>query len=118
MSSDEFLKKAGCVMRVVCGKKWTDLNETKEDKIRFCGDCGKSVFYTQNSDELKFAASNGLCVYIDAESDLERSTLSDKFQQFEIKRERIRKIEAKALARLHSGPLMGSVIINDESDKK
>ena len=111
MNAIKLLKGAGCEMKVVCGKQWTELNITEQDGIRFCGDCKKLVFYTKTAAELKVAARKGLCVYIVPDTSAERV---DKFDEFTKKflptRERIRQIEAKALRQMNR-PLMGHAII-------
>ena len=38
------LKRADCLMEVVCNKKWDQLVATEEEGIKFCGDC-KNLFF-------------------------------------------------------------------------
>jgi hypothetical protein len=110
MKTLELLHRAGCDMEVVCDKKWEDLLETEVDEIRFCEDCKKPVFYTTTPAELRLAAEQKLCVYI-APNSLAHRIKTERFtQQSEIMRQRIKKIEAKALRRM-KGATLGSVII-------
>ena len=103
-------------MEVVCGKKWEDLDETDVDGIHFCMDCKNSVFYTETPAELRVAAERGLCVYIAPGSLAEKNRMPIPGRSFGVSRERIQKIEAKALKNL-SGPLMGSVVIKKEENE-
>jgi len=116
MSLDKFLQSADCEMEVVCGKKWEDLDETDVDGIHFCMDCKKSVFYTETPAELRVAAERGLCVYIAPGSLAEKNRLSIPERSFSVSRERIQKIEAKALKNL-GGQLMGSVVIKKQKNE-
>ena len=110
METFEMLDGAGCDMEVVCEKKWTDLLKTDVDGIRFCTDCKKSVFYTKTATELRLAAERSLCVYIEPDSSASIARNKQLFKQFDVSRERIRAIEAKALRRM-KGPTLGAVII-------
>ena len=110
METFEMLDSAGCDMEVVCEKKWTDLLKTDVDGIRFCIDCKTSVFYTKTATELRLAAERGLCVYIEPDSSASMARNKQLFKQFDVSRERIRAIEAKALRRM-KGPTLGAVII-------
>ena len=113
MSVEKILNSAGCEMEVVCGKRWEELDVTEEDGIHFCNDCKKLVFYTETSAELRLAAERGLCVYIVPGSSAARMREPVPEMNFEISRERIREIEAKALKRM-KGPTMGVAIIKKE----
>jgi hypothetical protein len=106
----EMLEKAGCDMKVVCDKKWTDLLRTDVDGIRFCADCKQSVFYTTTPAELRLAAERKLCVYILPDSSASMVKTKKLVKQFDVSRERIKAIEAKAL-RCIKGPTVGAVII-------
>ena len=110
MEPFEILDKAGCDMEVVCDKKWIDLLETDVDGIRFCSDCKKSVFYTTTPAELRLAAERKLCVYIVPNSPASRAKNEQPTRQFNVSRENVKEIEAKALSSIR-GPLLGSVII-------
>jgi hypothetical protein len=110
METFEMLDKAGCDMEVVCDKKWNDLTKTDVDGIRFCADCKKSVFYTTTPAELRIAAERKLCVYIVPDSSASVAKSRQPFKQFDVSRERIREIEAKALRRM-KGPTLGAAII-------
>lgn len=100
MDTHEILKAADCRMEVVCKKVWSDLDETDEEGIRFCRDCKQAIFYTSTPAEVRVAAEKGYCVYIVPDS------AADQRRRFDITRERIREIEAKALKRLN-GPTLG-----------
>jgi len=102
MDTYEMLKRADCLMEVVCNKKWDQLVATEEEGIKFCGDCKKLVFYTQTPSELLVAAKKGLCVYIAPNSKAKQERDSSET--------RLRKIEAKALRKL-MGPSLGVAII-------
>lgn len=107
METDEILKAAGCQMEVNCGKQWAELDETEIDGIRFCNDCKKAIFTASTPAELRVAAEKGVCVYIVPDSP---ASIIQTQNKFDITRERIRKIEAKALLKL-KGPTMGVPII-------
>jgi len=114
MPRNKLLDAAGCEIRVVCGKKWSDLDETEQDGIRFCGECKKRVIYTKTTYELKSAAEKKLCVYIDSDSSSQPSeNFNAPTNNFVVTRERIRQIEAKALSRMRR-PLMGHAIIRQD----
>lgn len=106
----EILDKAGCDIKVVCDKKWTDLLKTGVDGIRFCTDCKKSVFYTTTPAELRLAAERKLCVYIAPNSSASIAKTKQTIKKFDFSRERIGIIKAKALRRM-KGPTLGVVII-------
>lgn len=110
METQELLDAASCNMKVVCGKKWDELEETDEPGIRFCSKCKQAIFYTTTSAELRIAAEKQVCVYIVADSQADQCQIIDHINFPEITRERLRKIEAKALGRL-KGPTMGVPII-------
>ena len=111
MTTKKLLDAADCKMKVVCGKRWTDLNATEQEGIRFCGECKKLVFYTTTAAELKVAAEKQLCVYIAPDTSAEREeSLNALAKNLVPTRERIRQIEAKALSRMNR-PLLGHVII-------
>ena len=118
MTTHKLLKAAFCEMKVVCGKQWTELNATEQDGIRFCVDCKKLVFYAKTAAELKVAAEKGLCVYIDSDTSAERANNFNELDKiFVPTRERIRQIEEKALRRMNR-PLMGHVIIRQDTDSE
>lgn len=110
MVMQEILDKAGCDLKVVCDKKWTDLLKTGVDRIRFCADCKKSVFYTNTPAELRLAAERKLCAYIVPNSSASMPKTKQSIKQFDVSKERIGAIEAKALRRM-KGPTLGVVII-------
>ena len=110
METFEILDKAGCDMEVVCDKKWTDLLETDVDGIRFCADCKKSVFYTTTPAELRLATERKFCVYIVPHSSASVAKNKQLHKQYDVSRERIRNIEAKALRKI-KGPTVGVPII-------
>jgi hypothetical protein len=105
----KMLDKAGCDMKVVCDKKWSDLLKTDVDGIRFCADCKKSVFYTNRPDKLCLAAERQWCVYIVPDISASMAKTKQLIKQFHVSREQIRAIEAKALRRM-KGPTLGAVI--------
>ena len=110
MMAKSLLKQAKCEMQVVCNKKWEQLSPTDESGIKFCGDCKKLVFYTETAAELNLAAKRGLCVYIVPRSLASAKGVSMQYDFPGITRERIKKIEERALKRL-KGPTLGVPII-------
>ncbi len=108
MDSNQILNNANCKLKVVCHRNWDDFEKTEEDGIKFCNHCKQAVFLTRTSAEVRIAAEKGLCVYI-----VPMSEAWDSGQLFDISRERIRAIEAKALRKMKSGHLTGQVIIRD-----
>ncbi len=118
MATNKLLDAANCEMKVVCGKRWTDLYATEQDGIRFCNDCKKLVFYTKTAVELKVASEKQLCVYIVPDTSAEQSEdFYALVKDFVVTRDRIRKIEAKAISRINR-PLMGHVIIRQDLNKE
>ena len=97
MSPKKLLKEADCEMKVICGRDWTEFEETELDGVRFCTGCEKAVFYTRTREELRIAAKKGLCVYIAPEFDNRPESVA----------ERIKAIEANAIANMDR--LTGSV---------
>jgi hypothetical protein len=102
MTLNKFLNQANCEMKVICEKKWNDLNQTEEEGIRFCSDCKKLVFYTKTSEELKIAAKKGVCVFIESGSSAEYADILEKKiikleDQFSESFERIRQIDSYSI---------------------
>lgn len=111
MNSNQILNNANCELTVVCGRNWDDFDKTEEDGIKFCNHCQQAVFLTRTSAEVRIAAEKGLCVYI-----VPMSEAWESGQLFEVSRERIRAIEAKALRKMQRGHLTGQVKIRDSED--
>lgn len=108
MTPNQILNNAKCELTVVCGRNWDEFVDTEEDGIKFCNHCQQAVFLTRTSAEVRIAAEKGLCVYIVPMSDA-----WENLQLFDISREQIRAIEAKALRKMKRGPLTGQVKIRD-----
>jgi hypothetical protein len=106
----QILQQADCEMKFVCSKKWDELAETELDGVRFCGGCKKAVFYASTAAELRVAAERGLCVYIVPDSAASTLHNLDQICFPQLTRERLRRIEAKALRRL-KGPTLGVPIV-------
>lgn len=53
-----------CWFRFECSKKWHDLTETNNSKVRFCSKCEKTVHLCLTSNELKEAIEQNLCVAV------------------------------------------------------
>lgn len=51
-----------CEMKVRCPKFWGDLNQTENDLVRDCDECGKSVHFIKSEEELEDAAMKGNCI--------------------------------------------------------
>ncbi len=45
-----------------CSRTWRSLEKSKDEKIRFCGDCEKNVHYTEELTEFVHLANEGKCV--------------------------------------------------------
>lgn len=110
METQQLLDAANCEMKVVCGIKWSELKSTDEPGIRFCGKCKQLIFFTTTVAELRIAAEKKFCVYIVPGSHADPTRPVEHINFPEITRERLRKIEEKALKRL-KGPTMGVAII-------
>jgi hypothetical protein len=116
MNTNKLLKAAGCEMKVVCGKKWSELNTTEQDGIRFCEDCKKLVFYTKTVSELKVAAAKKFCAYIVPDTSAEQlDNLNEFTKKFLLVRERIRQIKPRALRQMNK-PLLGHAISRQDPD--
>ena len=110
LKKTDFLKQSGCEMTVVCGKTWEQLSSTADDGHRYCTDCKKDVFLVSTPAELRRAAKQKRCVYINPTPAQPIEPFIDAQVNFRVTRERIRMIEKKALAML-SQPLLGAVKI-------
>lgn len=57
-----------CTFKFECDMEWDLLEESHEgafDKVRFCGRCSKSVFFSENDDELRENMKLNRCVAVD-----------------------------------------------------
>lgn len=62
---DSLAEIRNCEFRVECPKQWTELQETRNEKIRFCGSCKRSVHYCKTPAELQRAIIKNYCVAVE-----------------------------------------------------
>jgi hypothetical protein len=60
MNSD--LNVNNCTQGFQCPQKWTDLDSTDNETVRFCQDCEQFVFLCQSPEELEFHAKRLHCI--------------------------------------------------------
>jgi len=108
LKKTDFLKKSGCEMTVVCGKTWEQLSSTEDNGRRYCADCKKDVFLVSTPTELRRAARQERCVYINPTPAQPIEPFTDAPIKFRVSRERIREIEKKALEKMKQ-PFLGAV---------
>jgi hypothetical protein len=54
-----------CRFAFKCEQKWDDLNETRDDDIRFCKDCQREVYLSLDEESLVENIRLNRCVAID-----------------------------------------------------
>ena len=65
-------KRVVCKFKFLCDKTWDELQEIEgEEQLRFCNGCLQPVFYTSTYDELVVNVSEGRCVAIAHDSDID-----------------------------------------------
>lgn len=52
-------------MDFVCPKKWNEMTPTENNKVRFCGDCQKNVYFCDNIIEARDLGQQGCCIGLD-----------------------------------------------------
>ena len=62
---DSLAEIRNCEFRVKCPRQWTELQETRNEKIRFCGSCKRSVHYCKTPAELQRAIIKNYCVAVE-----------------------------------------------------
>lgn len=58
-----------CNYRKLCPQTWENLEETKNEKVRFCDMCRREVFYAVNKKEAVKLARNRKCVAFEMTED-------------------------------------------------
>lgn len=52
-----------CKFETLCEKRWVDLSEIEgEEKVRYCKDCMKPVFFCTSYEELRIHAKESHCI--------------------------------------------------------
>jgi len=52
-----------CKFKTLCEKRWGDLSEIEgEEKVRYCSDCMKPVFFCTTYEELRMHAEESHCI--------------------------------------------------------
>lgn len=51
-----------CKLQFECAKRWGDLQQTDNPKVRFCNACSTSVFFCSTAQEIIAAILNKTCV--------------------------------------------------------
>lgn len=59
--SNTFIRN--CSWGYSCDKKWNDMINTDTNGVKFCGDCQREVFSTENVNELAKNIALNRCVY-------------------------------------------------------
>lgn len=62
---DSLVEIRNCEFRFECPKLWAELQETENQKIRFCEACNRSVHYCKTPSELQRAIINNYCVAVE-----------------------------------------------------
>lgn len=62
---DENISIRNCRFAFKCDKKWDDLDETRNDNIRFCNTCEKEVYFCNDDSELAQNVRLNRCVAFD-----------------------------------------------------
>ena len=55
-----------------CSKKWNELEETDDDRVKLCNQCNESVHLAENMDELDTHSEHGRCVMLRLKKDNEQ----------------------------------------------
>ncbi|MGI9558516.1 MAG: hypothetical protein ACR2NQ_02455 [Thermodesulfobacteriota bacterium] len=66
--SEEIIEN--CEFSFKCPLKWERLTETKDDKIRFCGECERNVYFCKDDEELAKHVERGDCVAVIQEKEM------------------------------------------------
>lgn len=61
-SSINDLTIRNCPFRFRCTQKWSQLQETPDSLVRFCGECQKNVHYCSSDGEIAAALRSNKCV--------------------------------------------------------
>lgn len=61
---DDGLTIQNCVFAFKCTSKWSELRETRDENIHFCGECQKEVYLCEDDEELVEAVRLNRCVAI------------------------------------------------------
>ena len=49
-------------MEYICSKSWSELQETKEQNIKYCNFCNKDVYFCDRNIDLEIALQKNLCI--------------------------------------------------------
>jgi hypothetical protein len=60
-----------CRFAFKCNAKWDELVHTRNDEIRFCGECQREVYYCYSDDDLAESIRLNRCIAITPYSDSE-----------------------------------------------
>jgi hypothetical protein len=58
------IKIRNCVFGFRCAQNWDAMDETSRADVRFCRECGKDVYFVENTIELSEAIGLNRCVAI------------------------------------------------------
>ena len=56
-----------CVFSFRCEKKWGNLEQLSDDRVRFCHDCRRTVHFCRTDGELREAITRNDCVCIEVQ---------------------------------------------------
>ena len=63
-NSESKIKIRNCVFGFRCAQNWEAMDETSRADVRFCRECGKDVYFVDNTIELAEAIGLNRCVAI------------------------------------------------------
>ena len=67
---DEALTIRNCIFAFKCTAKWDELTPTDDDKINFCEQCQREVYFCEDDEELANAVRLNRCIAINRLEDL------------------------------------------------
>ena len=107
-------------MDFVCPKKWNEMIPTENNKVRFCGDCQKNVYFCDNIIEARELGNKGSCIGLDVGVERKENDLQGEYAIFgrprqedlDAETERIKPdpVSEKRLKIKHSVDMMGKNI--------
>jgi hypothetical protein len=70
-----------CTFELDCPKRWSELEPTDNDGVRFCSACDKDVHYCVSVAEAKAHARNGACVALDLTASRWQNDLAPSWEE-------------------------------------
>lgn len=73
-NKSEYYEIRNCTFAYKCEADWEKLEDTGKEKVRYCSDCEKEVFFCEDDKELTKAVIENLCVAFEKRNSSGRST--------------------------------------------